>query len=104
MNKESAVDEDFNGKQLTEPIDKLEQEFPDNCNLAKNLENDVIFVDQEHEAKREESVDEVQGSPKAIESCSDEMKQLMANIKVFMSEVDELVYGHKNEHRICCLR
>lgn len=104
LNKERAVHEDFNGEQLTEPIDNYEQEFQDNCNLATNLGNDVIFDDQKHEAEREENVDEVQGSPKARESCGDEMKQLISNIKGFMSEVDELVFGHKYEHRICCLR
>lgn len=104
MNNERAVEEDFNGEQLTEPIDNYEQEFPDNCNLATNLGNDVIFDDQKHEAEREENVDEVQGSPRANESCRDGMKQLMSNIKGFISEVDELVYSQKHEHRICCLR
>ncbi|KAK1370206.1 hypothetical protein POM88_036298 [Heracleum sosnowskyi] len=109
LNKGSVVDDDFNGEQLTEPIDNHGQEFPNDCNVAKNLGNDVIFDDQKNEAKSEENVDEVQGSPKDRESYGeenvdevqgspkdresygDEMKQLMSNIKAFMNEVDELM-------------
>lgn len=76
--------------------------------MANKLRNEVISDDQNHEAKREVNLNEesqkMQVSPKAGETCGDEMKQLVSNIKGFISEVDELVHSHKHEHRICCLR
>ncbi|KAL1833213.1 hypothetical protein ACET3Z_002864 [Daucus carota] len=106
LNKGRTVHEDFYSKQATKPIDNHEQEFPSNCNLASNSGNNVIFGDQKHDAERGKNVDKesekMQGSPEARESPSEDMKELMSNIRNLMTEIDDLILTLRYGSRPFC--